>query len=84
MPSHAVKQAVEGRQFSELRDYLKALGESERAFALRNGIDKSTFNRLLNGRIAQFDLALIDKVSKGTEGQIGHDQFAVFGKRLTA
>lgn len=76
MPSHDM------RQFSELRACLKARGESERAFALRQGIDKSTFNRLLNGAITQFDLALVQKVFEGTDKKIGHDEFAAFGKRL--
>lgn len=84
MPSHTVKQIEGLRQFSELRTCLKARGESERAFALRNKIDKSTFNRLLNGRVTQFDLDLVDKVYQGTDEKIGHDEFAVFGKRLAA
>lgn len=84
MPSHPVRQLTELRQFHELREWLRAQEESERAFALRNGIDKSTFNRLLNGRVSQFDLELVSKVHKGTDRKIGHDEFAAFGKRLAA
>lgn len=76
MPSHPV------RQFVELRKALADRGETERGFALRKQIDKSTFNRLLNGNITQLDLDLMNKVADGTGGVINHETFAAFAKRL--
>jgi hypothetical protein len=76
MPSHLV------RQFAELRAALAARGESARAFGLRNRIDKSTLNRLLNGNITQFGLGLMDKVVAGTDGAVSHETFAIFARRL--
>lgn len=70
------------RHFVELKEWLAKKDESARSFALRAGLDKSTFGRLLNGQINLFKLDLVAKVAKATDGEIGHDQFAAFGKRL--
>jgi hypothetical protein len=68
--------------FTELRNWLTTRGLSGRKFARDNGIENMKLSRLLNGRLSQFDFDLIDRVARGTDGEIGVAQFAAFAERL--
>lgn len=90
MSSQKVRQSVTLPRFGELQEWLAGdekagrAPESQRAFALRSGIEKQKLTRLLTGQMKRFDLELIAKVAKATGGEIGAEQFEAYRQRLRA